>query len=50
MIDDQDLEILSEIPHAPGYTYFRELLLIADHNAYHTGGMISLRRILGIWT
>ena len=49
IIQDKSIDILSEIPHAPGYTYFRELLLIADHNSYHVGCMVSLRRILGIW-
>ena len=49
IIEDGSIELLSEIPHAPGYTYLREIILIADHNAYHLGGLISLRRILGIW-
>jgi hypothetical protein len=49
IIQDSSINILSEIPHAPGYTYFRELLLVADHNSYHTGGMVNLRRTLGIW-
>lgn len=32
-----------------GQTLMREALLIADHNAYHIGQMIVLRRLLGIW-
>ena len=27
----------------------REALLIADHNAYHLGQVLTVRRILGIW-
>lgn len=32
-----------------GQNLLREALLIADHNAYHLGELIVLRRLLGIW-
>jgi uncharacterized damage-inducible protein DinB len=32
-----------------GQTLLREALLVADHNAYHTGQAVALRRLLGIW-
>jgi hypothetical protein len=32
-----------------GQNLLREALLIADHNAYHLGELIVVRRILGIW-
>ena len=32
-----------------GQNLLREALLIADHNSYHTGELIVLRRLLGIW-
>jgi hypothetical protein len=32
-----------------GQNLLREALLIADHNAYHTGELILLRRLLGVW-
>jgi len=32
-----------------GQDLLREALLIADHNAYHIGELIVLRRLLGIW-
>jgi hypothetical protein len=31
------------------HTLLREALLLADHNAYHTGELVMLRRLLGIW-
>ena len=31
------------------HTYLREILLVIDHNAYHVGQVIDLRRALGIW-
>jgi uncharacterized damage-inducible protein DinB len=42
-----DLE--STIPHGQGQTYLRELLLAADHAAYHIGELIVVRRLLGAW-
>jgi uncharacterized damage-inducible protein DinB len=44
------LDLFATIPHGAGQTYLRELLLVADHNAYHVGQMVTLRRLLGIWT
>lgn len=46
---DPDLDLLAEIPHAPGYTYLREILLVADHNAYHVGELAILRQVMGLW-
>jgi DinB superfamily len=39
----------STIPHGLGQTYLRELLLAADHAAYHIGELIVVRRLLGAW-
>jgi hypothetical protein len=46
---DQEIDLGAEIPHAPGYTYLREILLVADHNAYHIGEFCILRQIMGTW-
>ncbi|HWY85899.1 MAG TPA: hypothetical protein VNX28_04195 [Gemmataceae bacterium] len=32
-----------------GQTILREALLVADHNAYHLGQLIVVRRLLGAW-
>lgn len=37
------------IPHGEGQTVLREALLIADHNAYHLGELVLVRRLLGAW-
>ena len=34
---DQNVDLFAPLPHAPTYTLFRELLLVADHNSYHLG-------------
>lgn len=43
------IDLLGDIPHARGVTYLRELLLVADHNAYHVGQIVAVRRMLGEW-
>ncbi len=37
------------IPHGQDQTILREALLLADHNAYHLGQLVDLRRALGAW-
>ena len=46
---DPKIELESAIPHGKGQTYLRELLLAADHAAYHVGELIVVRRLLGAW-
>lgn len=43
------VDLLARIPHGSGQTYLRELLLVADHTAYHVGEIVIVRRALGIW-
>jgi uncharacterized damage-inducible protein DinB len=42
-------DLLEPFEHGDGQTLLREALLIADHNAYHTGEIIVVRRLLGDW-
>jgi DinB superfamily len=37
------------ILHGSGQTILREALLVADHNAYHLGEFVLVRRLLGCW-
>jgi uncharacterized damage-inducible protein DinB len=46
---DRRIDLFARIPHGSGQTYLRELLLVADHNAYHVGQLVALRRALGEW-
>jgi uncharacterized damage-inducible protein DinB len=43
------IDLFAKIPHGSGQTYLRELLLVADHNAYHIGQLVVVRRLLGAW-
>jgi hypothetical protein len=44
LVEDQDL--YAAIPHGEGQSLLREALLVADHNAYHLGALVTLRRAL----
>ena len=53
---DEFIELLKKseniyalLGHGTGQTLLREAMLIADHNSYHTGEIIVLRRLLGNW-
>jgi len=46
---DPAIDLAARIPHGTGQTYLRELLLAADHTAYHVGELIVVRRLLGAW-
>jgi hypothetical protein len=46
---DPAVDLFAKIPHGSGQTYLRELLLVADHTAYHVGQLVDARRALGIW-
>jgi hypothetical protein len=41
--------LFSPLAHGQGQTILREALLLADHNAYHLGQLITVRRLLGAW-
>ncbi len=49
LCQDPDLDLFARIPHGSGQTYLREFLLVADHNAYHVGELVVVRRLLGAW-
>lgn len=49
LVADPKVDLFAKIPHGTGQTYLREALLVADHNAYHLGQLVAVRRLLGIW-
>ena len=48
---DPAIDLDAKIPHASkaSQTYLRAVLLVLDHNAYHVGELVLLRRLLGAW-
>lgn len=49
LIADPATDLYAKIAHGTGQTILRESLLVADHNAYHVGQLILVRRLLGAW-
>lgn len=49
IVRDQKTDLFAPLPHAPGYTVLREVVLAADHNAYHIGELAIMRQVMGIW-
>ncbi|MHB8755144.1 MAG: DinB family protein [Candidatus Acidiferrales bacterium] len=49
LVSNPKTDLFAPIAHGKGQTVLREALLIADHNAYHLGQMVLLRRLLGAW-
>ncbi len=49
LVANPKADLFRPIPHGQGQTLLREALLVADHNAYHLGQLIMLRRLLGAW-
>lgn len=46
LIADKNTDLFTPIPHGDGQTVLREALLVADHNAYHLGQLMLLKKIL----
>jgi uncharacterized damage-inducible protein DinB len=46
---DTQRDLTAAIPHGEGRTYLRQILLVADHNAYHLGQIVTVRKLLGEW-
>ena len=49
LVADPSTDLFAKIPHGEGQTVLREALLVADHNAYHLGQIVLLRRLLDAW-
>ena len=49
LVSDPATDLFARIPWGDGQTVLREALLVADHNAYHLGQMLDVRRLLGAW-
>jgi uncharacterized damage-inducible protein DinB len=49
LVADPKIDLLAPLKHGQGQTALREALLVADHNAYHLGQLVVVRRLLGSW-
>ena len=49
LVANPSTDLYAPIAWGNGQTVLREALLVADHNAYHVGQLVLLRRLLGVW-
>jgi len=49
LVTNPKTDLFARIPWGDGQTILREALLIADHNAYHLGQLVDVRRLVGAW-
>jgi len=49
LVGDPKADLFTPFPWGDGQTLLREALQLADHNAYHIGELVFLRRLLGAW-
>lgn len=49
LVADPERDLFATFPHGDGQTLLREAMLVADHNAYHVGQLILVRKLLGAW-
>lgn len=49
LVKDEASDLYAPFPNGSGHTLLREALLVADHNAYHLGQLVMLRKMLGAW-
>jgi DinB superfamily len=50
LVANPQTDLFAKIPHGQGQTILREALLVADHNSYHLGQLVTVRRLLGAWS
>lgn len=49
LVMDPKTDLTNTLPHGSGQTMLREALLLADHNSYHLGQFVLVRRLLNSW-
>ena len=49
LVKNPKTDLFAKIPWGDGQTILREALLVADHNSYHLGQLLDVRRLLGAW-
>ncbi|HEV2288052.1 MAG TPA: DinB family protein [Candidatus Acidoferrales bacterium] len=49
LVSNPKTDLFARIPHGDGQTILREALVLADHNSYHLGQLVLLRKMLDAW-
>jgi len=46
LVSDEAVDLFETLPHGSGQTLLREALLVADHNSYHLGQLVYVRKMM----
>jgi hypothetical protein len=49
IVENAATDLTAPLPHAPQHNILRQILVVADHNAYHTGELGILRQVMHLW-
>lgn len=49
LVEDDETDLFARIPWGDGQTVAREIMVVADHNAYHIGELGIMRQAMGTW-
>jgi hypothetical protein len=49
LVADESRDLFAKLLNGDGQTLLREAMLVADHNSYHLGQLVMLRKMLGLW-
>jgi hypothetical protein len=49
LVADEKTDLFAKLLHGDGQTVLREAMLVADHNSYHLGQLVMLRKMLDLW-
>jgi hypothetical protein len=49
LVSNPRTDLFAPIPHGTGQTFLRQILLLIDHNSYHLGQLVLVRRLLSAW-
>jgi len=49
LVGNPRTNLFARIPHGTGQTFLRQVLLLVDHNSYHLGQLVLVRRLLAAW-
>jgi hypothetical protein len=50
LVEDPATDLLAPLPNGSGHTVLRNVFVLVDHNAYHIGQIVLMRRALGAWS
>ena len=49
LVNDLTTDLFVKLPHGTGQNLIKEILVVADHNAYHVGEFAIMRQVMGTW-